>query len=305
MTRAATDTLRDALVIGGGPAGLTAALYLRRFRRDVLIVDAGNSRAAYIPQTHNLPGFPRGIGGTQLLRRMRKQLDQLEVQRVQDAVSALQRNDDRFIATVGARQLHARHVILATGSLDREPAVTGTHELRDAGLLRQCPVCDAFEFQGRRIAVLGHGAHGVKVALFLRHYSDDVVLVGPAAEEAESRNATHSQDTHSDLQRDTGTLNALALRPGGGAVLRFASGAERDADVVYSALGCHPRIELGVQLGANCEADGNLKVDAHQRTSVPGLYAAGDVTGGLDQIVVACAEAAVAATAIHHALMTD
>lgn len=235
---------------------------------------------------------------------MREQVEQLGVERVHARVSALRRDGDRFIATVGARHLQARYVILATGSLDREPAVTGTKELRDAGLLRQCPVCDAFEFQGRRIAVLGHGAHGVKVALFLRHYSDNVVLIGPAPDQSELNNAIRGQLANTDLQRETDTVDALALRTGGGALLRFASGTEREADVIYSALGCHPRIELGVRLGANCEADGNLAVDAHQRTSVPGLYAAGDVTGGLDQIVVACAEAAVAATAIHHELAT-
>jgi thioredoxin reductase (NADPH) len=293
----------DALVIGAGPAGLTAALYLRRFHRRIAALDRGDARALRIPRSHNLPGFPQGIPGPELLERMRQQLAGAGGEVTRAAVTQLARRPEGPFAArlADGRSLHARRVLLATGTQDREPGLPGVEALRAAGLLRQCPICDGFEFSGRRIGVIGAGAHAVRECRFIRTFSPRVTLVlpeGPASLEAD----LHAALRERDIATLAGRPAALHAAERGGVQLQTDDGASHHFDVLYAALGCHPRIELATTLGAERDTAGNLVVDAHRQTNVPGLYAAGDVTGSLDQIVVAMGEAAIAATAIHNSL---
>jgi thioredoxin reductase (NADPH) len=290
----------DCLVVGAGPAGLTAALYLRRFHRRILLVDGGDARALRIPRSHNVPGFPGGIPGRELLLRLQQQLAGAGGRVVPGIVSGLQREAaGGFTARIDEREVRARTVLLATGAIDREPALPGVADLRAQGLLRQCPICDGFEFTQRRIGVLGRGAHGARQSLFLSHYSDHVWLVGVSELDTIDAHLAATLRAHG-VRCVQGTPDRLAAPPEDGVLLTMADGSEHRFDVLYCGLGCHPRAELGQALGAAQDAGGNLAIDKHGRTSVPGLYAAGDVTGGLDQIVVATGEAAIAATAIHN-----
>ncbi|MBL0726368.1 NAD(P)/FAD-dependent oxidoreductase [Piscinibacter sp. HJYY11] len=291
----------DAAVIGGGPAGLTTATYLARFRRRVLLVDSGSSRAATIPLSRNYPGFPGGISGAQLLGAMREQAERYPIQTLDARVDTLERTDDSFILQGEAlpAPIHARRVILATGVNDVWPdlpeAVTALRE----GVLRFCPVCDGFEAAGRPVAVLTRSVAGVREAIYLRHFSDDVTLflsdreaVLPASELRQLRQAGITvAEAHPQ---------AFALCEGGVQV-RFGDGL-REYAALYSAFGVQVRSRLATGLGAACDALGYLVVDDHQQTSVPGLYAAGDVASGLNQISVAVGGAAIASSAIHLSL---
>jgi thioredoxin reductase (NADPH) len=139
----------DCLVVGAGPAGLTAALYLRRFGRHVLLADEGHSRAEYIDRCHNFPGFPQGIAGADPLLRMRRQLHDVGGEVTQGRVSGLQQQaDGSFNARLDARRLRSRTVLLATCVVDRVPPVAGIEAVRADGLLRQCPICDGHEHRG-------------------------------------------------------------------------------------------------------------------------------------------------------------
>ena len=291
--------LLDCLVVGGGPAGLTAALYLRRFHRRIALVDGGDARALRIPRSHNVPGFPAGIPGSELLDRQREQLLQVGAEAITGRVAQLQpQAGGGFVATLDDGSVHARTVLLATGAIDHDPELPGTAELQRDGLLRHCPICDGFEFTGRCIGVIGRGAHGMRECLFIRRFSDRVSYIALGGVEP-----AHCQ------RLDRGGVHCIASAPQACGTtpdrrvwLRMDDGSEHRFDVLYAALGCHPRAELGRQLDAACDSGGNLVIDRHCRTTVPGLYAAGDVTGGLDQIVVATGQAAIAATAIHNDL---
>ena len=167
----------DCLIVGAGPAGLTAALYLARFRRSVVIADSGASRAQWIPRSRNVPGFPEGVGGEALLEALRRQLAIYDVEPVAAHVEDLQSEDGVFTARVGQDGLSARTVILATGVVETVPPIEGAAEAIRRGVLRVCPICDGYEAQGRRVAVMGAGDHAAREALFLRTFAQHVTLL--------------------------------------------------------------------------------------------------------------------------------
>jgi thioredoxin reductase (NADPH) len=162
------DRAWDCLVIGGGPAGLTSALYLARFRRKVLVIDAGNSRAAAIPRTHNHPGFIEGISGAALLDALRTQAQNYGGQITCGTVQSVERHNAGFVAKTTLGEVTASRLIVATGIKDICPAVEGSDPVAIREAVRFCPVCDGFEAVDRKIAVYGPSQHAVEKARFLR-----------------------------------------------------------------------------------------------------------------------------------------
>ena len=177
----------DCLIIGGGPAGLTAATYLGRFRRNALLIDSGASRAAWIPVSHNVLGFSKGVSGAHLLNTMREQADRYGAVSMPGEVVALVREGDGFVATTEAEEVSAAKVLIATGGLDAELRIKNPKAKVQAGLIRHCPICDAYEAQGKRIALVSYGRCRVKEALLIRGYTADltVLTLGHEAEIAE------------------------------------------------------------------------------------------------------------------------
>jgi thioredoxin reductase (NADPH) len=181
----------DTLIVGGGPAGLTAAIYLARFRRRVLLVDSGHSRAVSIPRSHNVPGHPEGVIGAELVSAMRRQAERYGVQFVAATVDALHPSHPGFWAQWSNCRVYAPNVLLATGVSDLPPRMPHLAEALRSGALRYCPICDGYEVIGQKVAVLADGVEGVGKALYLRRFSDDV-KVFPAAPEVEF-NERHRQ----------------------------------------------------------------------------------------------------------------
>ena len=300
------EPILDCLIIGGGPAGLTAAIYLARFRLDILVVDAGKSRASLIPCTRNVPGFPDGIEGTQLLERMRDQACRYGAKIETEFVSKLEveQATGLFTATWGSGCAAARTVLLATGVTNRRPPMD--EELHDQalsrGLVRYCPICDGYEVTDKKIGVIGSDSHGVAEALFLRSFTADLTLIAP--DKALRLNADDYQLLkNAGIECVDGPARAVAI-PDGCIVVDTAEG-HYAFDSIYPALGSDTHTQLAQMVGANLSKEECIKVDAHQRTSVPGIYAAGDVVMGLDQISHAMGEGGVAATTIRNDLCAN
>jgi thioredoxin reductase (NADPH) len=295
------EPILDCLIVGGGPAGLTAAIYLARFNLDILVVDGGKSRASWIPCTRNVSGFPDGIEGTELLQRMRRQACKFGAKVETEFVTKVERDESSslFTATWGSGCARSRSLLLATGVANRRPPMD--EELHNEGLarglIRYCPICDGYEVTDKKVGVIGSDSHGVAEALFLRSYTTDLTLIAPDK-------ALRLKPEDNKALKDAGIEcvdgPAQAVAVSSDCIVVETAEGTYTFDSVYPALGSDTHIQLAEQMGANIAADRCIVVDRHMRTSVPGLYAAGDVVIGLDQIGHAMGQGGVAATTIRN-----
>ena len=292
----------DCIIVGGGPAGLTAAIYLARFHLKIRLYDCGTSRAALIPCTHNHAGYPGGIKGTELLRLMREQASEFGVEHIDTAVTQLIPDGGFFRILTADHEVKARSILLATGVHNNQPDMDkAKHDAALArGLIRYCPICDGYEVTDKRVGVIGTGDHGMREALFLRGYTQNITLI--------AHNGIHDLDQICREKLDAAGIPYLdgpctPIRIDGDEIVVGTAQGDCRFDSIYPALGSHIRSELAVAAGAEAAPeDGCLVVDDHQMTSLPGLFAAGDVVKGLDQISHAMGEAGVAATKIRNML---
>ena len=291
----------DVLVVGAGPAGLTAATYLARFHRRFAVVDAGKSRARWIPTSHNCPGFPSGIGGDALLGKLRMQAEGFDVCIEDGRIERLERDGEAFVATAAdGRSWRARFVLLATGVVDLMPAMEGLEAGIASHAVRLCAVCDGYEASDADIAVLAPVDDAIRHAAFLRSFSQRVAAIPSEAGEPSPECAELAKQADIEV-----LAPALALRcDDEGCVVETEAG-QRRFDTLYPVLGCDAQSRLGTALGAAVDDNGELTVDARMQTSVDGLYAIGDVVSALNQISVAMGHAAIAASALHGRLPSN
>jgi thioredoxin reductase (NADPH) len=290
----------DCVVIGGGPGGLTAALYLGRYKRTVCLVHGGIPRAHMVPKIHNLAGDPEGLSGRELLRRLRRQVARLLVDFV-PGEAKVSRRGKHFLVEVGERRLRAAKVILATGIEDVQPPFPNAVELCERGLLGYCPICDGFDHSGEKVALLVRDEHGLDKIPFLAKFSPNLHVVclepglklPPRCRRVADR--LRVRVYRSEVTALVGRRRHLEVRFRGRAPLRVS--------LAYVALGARVRDEAfrGIR-GLKRTKEGYLQVSYHQETTVPGLFAVGDCVNALAQVNVAAGQAAVAATRVHNDL---
>jgi thioredoxin reductase (NADPH) len=291
----------DCLIVGGGAGGLTAAIYLARFRRKALLVDAGKSRLSLIPTSHNYPGFPAGIDGKELLGRLRTQAQHYGATMIEGSVDHIAFAEAGvFKVTFDNTTTYAKTILLATGATDIAPEINGFSEALEKSILRYCPICDGFEAIGKKVAVLGSGTHGVKESLFIHHYASDLTLISPSGNSVIP--SLHMEYLNRcDIKFLDRDVDALVCKDEQ-ITVRLRDGTAISYDVLYSALGLQANNALADVLRLDKDEDGQIKTDEHMQSSVKAVFAVGDVARGLNQISVATGQAAIAATAIHNLL---
>lgn len=293
----------DVIVVGAGPAGLSAALFLGRCRRRVLVCDAGAPRNA---ASHVLHGFLTrdGIAPAEFLRIGREQLRpyanvELREVRVTDA----RRVGDRFELTLDdGQRVSSRKVLLATGVVDQVPDIEGFAALYGRSVFH-CPYCDGWELADRPIAVYGRERHGLELALELTIWSRDLVLctdgqadLGDADREDLSRHGIIVREERvASLEGTNGMLERI----------RFVSGDALAREALFFSTGQQQGSDLPAKLGCEFTERGAVWTGQYEATSVPGLYVAGDASGLAQLVVIAAAEGAQAAFAINSALLKE
>ncbi|AVF25005.1 thioredoxin reductase [Paenibacillus larvae subsp. larvae] len=294
----------DALIIGGGIAGLQGAIQLGRYGYRVLVVDANEGRSSMCRSYHNILGWPDGIGGPELRELGRMQAERLGVRFLRGWASDAQSIPGGFRVKVEGQELEAKTMLLATGVKDRFPELPGLRGCLGITIY-VCPDCDAYEIRGRSTLVLGSGEVGARMTLTLSRWTNRLVYLNheqkPVSEnllgELERRGISHLPEQAERVLLEPGSsglFQGLILR--GGRVIE----AERG----FIAFGGNDvRSDLAAKLGATLHQNRHVEVDPRTKeTSVKGLWAAGDIGVHAEQVTVAMGEGAIAAIWMHKAL---
>jgi thioredoxin reductase len=320
----------DVAIVGGGPAGLTAALWLGRYLHRVVVIDSGDPRNWETRGVNGFPGHP-GITPAELrgktrdecrdygvelidgfVVRVREDREGFEIQfdpmdvtkaRVDHRGSGAPRTPSDNTPRPETRELHATRLLLAFGLRDEWPKVPGLHRVYGSAA-HVCPDCDGYDTQGKKVVVLASGRKAAGMALNLTTWTRDIVI------------CTNGRDPDLDADQcaklDALNIPVLSARiervvPQGEWIysLELEGGMHLDCDHVFFALSQRAADDLGAQLGCERDDDGQIIVDEHQRTSVEYVWAAGDITPGPQLAIVASAEGAVAALSIHKSLVPN
>ncbi len=292
----------DAIIVGGGPAGLSAALILGRCRRRVLVCDAGRPRNVASRALH---GFLTrdGIAPAELLRIGRAQLRQYSVQYRRVEVTGACREQEGFRVTLrGGTDTYCRKLLLATGVVDRLPAIKGIEKFYGRSVFH-CPYCDGWEVRGRPVAVYGRGRAGLGLALSLRTWTGDVILCsdGPShlaaaqRRELERHGISLLEAPIAHLEGARGKLKHVVFTTGD-RIARFA---------LFFASRQDQRSSFPARLGCEFTAKGAVRTNRLEGTAVPGLYVAGDASRDVQLAIIAAAEGARAGFAINQALQEE
>lgn len=284
------------LVVGGGPAGLSAATWAARYRRSVLVVDSGEYRNRWAEVAHGYLGADPS-NPMVLLERARGDLARYpEVAFCQGRATAARREPDgRFVVTVDGNEYAGLRLVLAMGVVDRFPEVEGffDHYGRSAF---HCTTCDGYEAQGRAVVILGWGEQVVAFAVGLLDWADSLTVVTTGRPlEGDGRHRRLLARHGIDLVEDEAV--ELLGPPGELRGVRLAGGDVLEAQLLFFSIAHRPRLELARQLGCETAEPEYLRVDRDGRTSVDGCYAAGDITPGFQLVPVAVGEGAAAGVA--------
>ncbi len=292
----------DVIIVGGGPAGLSAALVLGRCRRKILVCDTGKPRNA---ASHGMHCYLTrdGIPPSEFLALGREELSRYGVECRDVEIRDACRDEHGFCVTLpdGAR-LNSRMLLVATGVCDHIPDIEGLRPLYGRSVFH-CPYCDGWEVRDQPVAVYGKGKNGAGLALSLKTWTSDVVLVtgGPARipREDSARLARYGVPVRAGriarLEGTDGMLNRIVFRDGG----------ELPRRALFFSTGQVQHSDFPLRLGCSFNRKGTVRTDLAGATNVPGLYVAGDASHDVQFVIVAAAEGAKAAVAINKALQDE
>jgi thioredoxin reductase len=289
-------TSADVIVVGGGPAGLSAALMLGRCRRTVIVCDAGQPRNRVSRALHGYLSRD-GVDPAEVLRVGRLETQGYGVLHCRGTVTRITRDGEGFAVHLETgRALGARRVLLATGVEDDLPSVPGVEACYGRSVFH-CPYCDGWEWRDRRLAVYGRGRGGAALALSLRTWADDVILVtdGPARMSRAGADALQAVG----IPVHAAPLRALRHADGTLEALVFADGAELPRDALFFTTGQRPQSTLARDLGCEVTRKGTIRTDRFGQTCVDGIFVVGDASPDVQFVAVAAAEGAKAAVAIN------
>jgi thioredoxin reductase len=300
-----TEQTFEIGIVGGGPAGLSAAVWSARYLHSVCVVDSGDPRNWETLSINGFLGLDE-IRPPELRGRGRDACRSLGVELVDGIVLRVDKQDDEhfLIQLEGGRRIASRRLLLAIGIRDVWPDVPGIERIYGSNA-HVCPDCDGYDARDKKVVVIGNGRRAVGMALNLTTWTRDIIICTngrPAdldlPEYAEKLDALN-------IPVLTERINCVTLDAHGIHCLALENGMQLDADKIFFAIAQYPADDLGEQLGCERDDEGKIVVDAHGHTSVRNVFAAGDITPGAQLAVAAAAEGAVAALSIHKSLVPE
>ncbi len=298
----AADYDTQVAVVGGGPAGLTAALYTVRLGLETVVVDRGGGRAAMMLETHNVIGVTEDVTGNEFLDTATAQIEDYGATVVRDLITEAERTDDDRVRLVGGDvTVDADRVVLATGFTDGRPDPPAPRTSRG---LHYCLHCDAYMFVDAPVYVLGTGNSAATVAMIMLNMTADVDLLLDGAEPTWDDDVGEQLRAHPIDVIETEVVGVDNDDEGWLEAMEFDDGTRRAYRGGFAMYGSRYNTDLAEQLGCDLTGDGTIAVDDHGRTSADHVYAVGDVTPGHNQIPVAMGEGAKAGLDIYYDLRT-
>ena len=306
----------DIIIIGAGPAGLTAGMYAGRQNSKTLVIDKGmaGGLGLEVPMMQNYPGFDL-IAGMELIQKMKAQSENYCEIMENTVIDSIEKTDDGFIIKTknspllmtsddeANREFLTKSIILATGASHKHLNVPGEEEFLGRGVA-YCATCDGMFFIGRDVLMVGGGNSAAQEALYLNNLGCNVKLVH---RRDELRCEHHLQKAleengievlwNSTIEEIKGEMAVESVT-----LLRDGNKEDYKTDAVFVAIGDDPSNDLAKELGVSLDDAGYIITDKSQATNVDGVYSAGDITGGVKQWIVACGEGAVAAISAYEFL---
>jgi len=290
----------ELAIVGAGPAGYSAAIYAVRAGIKTVVLDkgVGGGLAAISPNIENYPGF-ESISGMELAEKMKQHASRYTDIHFSEEVKSITKSVDGFTVETINDSYNVKAVLLCTGTEYRKLNVPGEEELTGKGV-SYCATCDGFFFKGKKVAVVGGGNTAVVEAIYLRQIGCEEVnlihrrdqLRAEKAYEDEAREKKIKIHFNKVVEKIIGSkkVESLLLKD-----TKTGEKTELKVDGVFISIGEVPQNDLAKKLGVKLDENGYIVVDREGRTNVEGVYAAGDITDGLRQVVTACAEGAIAA----------
>lgn len=294
----------DALIVGGGIAGLQAAIQLGRGLHRVLVIDSGRGRSSLCRGYHNVLGWPKGVSGEELRRLGREHGEQYGVRFVQDEiVKAEKRGEDVRLTGAGGNTYEGAVLLVATGVMDRYPPLPRLEECMGVTVY-VCPDCDSYEILGKRTVVMGSGETGARMALQLQEAAGGLIYVNHEKKPVEQETAGKLREAGITV-RDSAILEVLVEGDGLFRGVRLENGEQVEGERGFIAFGGNEvRTGLLKQLGAERLENGHAAADPRTRqTAVPGVWAAGDIGIHSEQLVIAMGDGMQAAIWMHKELL--
>jgi thioredoxin reductase (NADPH) len=297
------ERFSEVLIVGGGLAGLSAAIYLGRALRKVTLIDNGKSMARWEPDVQNYLGFPEGVAGPDLLRRGRDQAASYGAKFVRDEVRWARKKGDLFLLK-GAQHLYScRRLLLATGIFHIPPDIPELKACLGHSMFF-CKDCDGYRVQGKNVAIYGWTNEAVEYALAMVLYSPCVfILTNRRKPRWSAANQRRISEYHIPVYQDS--VTGVVHEEGNIKRIRIGKSRSIDVEALFTTRGDIYYNKLAHGLGARVDSEGEIRVDKSRQTRVRGVYAAGCVTPANCQMIIAAGEGAAAAQAINRDLFLE
>lgn len=302
-TMAGMDEMYDTIVIGGGPAGLSASIYVARYNRSVVVIDSNRGRWQSHEINENYLGFPKGIPARRLRELGRRQAERFGVRFVRSRVTSVRRVGDVFVAKAGRYRVQGRSVILATGVTDILPDIGNTEDYWGKTLF-WCITCDGWKVRGARVVIVGKDDHAGIGAMQFLNFTDRLAVVTNCREEqCVISDEVRKRLDFAGIPIYTGPISHVEGENGIMRAVILEDGARIETDYMFNQQGSTPHVGLARGLGVRLADNGYIEADDEQRTNVSLVYAAGDVTRLFaHQVVTAAHEGAAAGISANYDL---